>query len=116
MAHVAFLYDADADRRRRFSARVRELFSELPGTTMAEAHAGPLSCLWVTGSQAPVDVSRAGDRLAVLVGYAIDDDGRWVTAGQLADSWLAPEAARRGHHRQLAADLRLPSRVVMADR
>lgn len=97
MAHVAFLYDADADRRRRFSARVRELFSELPGTTMAEAHAGPLSCLWVTGSQAPVDVSRAGDRLAVLVGYAIDDDGRWVTAGQLADSWLAPGGARRGH-------------------
>lgn len=107
MAHLALLFDGDADRRARFSHGVRELFAELPETVMAEAHCGPVSCLWAAGPQAPIDISRDDDRLAVLIGYAVDDAGRWVTAGQLADAWLTPGGASRvhdGYHIGIAYD------------
>lgn len=107
MAHVAFLSDVDAERRRRFAANIRALFSELPGTTMNAADAGPVTCVWGTGPRAPVDVWREDDRLAVLIGYAVDDDGHWVTARQLAEAWLATEANRRvhdGYHVGIAFD------------
>jgi asparagine synthase (glutamine-hydrolysing) len=107
MAHVAFLHEADAECRRRFAANVRRLFSQLPGTTIGEALAGPLTCVWVTGPRAPVDLWQEGDRLAVLIGYAVDDDGRWVTADQLSETWFAPKAERRchdGYHVGIAYD------------
>lgn len=98
MAHLALLLDDDADRRDRFAVDVRRLFSELPGAVMAEAHAGPVSCLWAAGCRAPVDVHRIDDQqLAVLIGYAVDDAGTWVTAGQLADVWLAADGERYAH-------------------
>ena len=107
MAHVAFLSDTDAECRRQFSANVRQLFSELPDTAIGEAHAGPLTCVWVTGPRAPVDLWREGDRLAVLIGYAVDDEGRWATARHVAEAWLAPDRNQRvhdGYHVGIASD------------
>ena len=97
MAHLALLHDADPVRREQFTANVRALFAELPGTTIGEAHAGPVACLWVAGPRAPISVCRAGDGLAVLAGYAVDDDSRWMTARGLADAWLADNAERYAH-------------------
>lgn len=107
MAHLALLIDADASQRQRFAAGVRSLFSELPETVIAEAHAGPISCLWAAGPNAPVDFSCDEQRLAVLIGYAVDDDGRWVTADELATSWLAAGGERHvhdGYHLGVAYD------------
>ena len=97
MAHLALLIDVDTDQRQRFVAGIRDLFSELPETVMGEAHAGPVSCLWAAGLKAPIDVHQDDDRLAVLIGYAVDDAGEWVTADQLAASWLAPGGERHAH-------------------
>jgi hypothetical protein len=94
MAHLALVVDPDPARRERFAAGVRRLFAELPGTAVAEASVGDLTCVWAAGPRAPIDLHRDGDRLALLVGYAVDDAGRWLTARQLADSWLAADGER----------------------
>jgi hypothetical protein len=107
MAHLALLIDADSHRRERFASGVRRLFAELPETVRAEAHCGPVSCLWAAGPRAPVDVQCDDRHLAVLIGYAVDDAGHWVTADQLADAWLAPGGASRvhdGYHIGIAYD------------
>lgn len=97
MAHLALVVDADPGRRERFAAAVRTLFADLPGTAAGMATAGPVTCVWAAGATAPLDVHQAGDRLAVLIGYAVDDAGRWVRARELADAWLADDAERTAH-------------------
>jgi len=101
MAHLALVIDPDPARRAGFTAGVRELFAELPGVVPGEATAGDLTCVWAAGPSAPVDLHRDGERLALLVGYAVDDAGRWLTARQLADAWLAEDGnrtAQDGYH------------------
>lgn len=97
MAHVVFIVDADRDRRARFEAGVRRLFAGLPQTTIGEARAGSASCLWAAGPRAPCDVRQEGDRLALLIGYAVDDDGRWSGAEEVTGRWLAEDGADRVH-------------------
>jgi hypothetical protein len=97
MAHVALIVDPDPVRRKQFAAGVRRLFAELPGTVLAEATSGDLTCIWAAGPCAPVDLHRDGDRIALVVGYAVDDAGRWLTAKELADSWLAADGERTAH-------------------
>lgn len=114
MAHLALLHDPDADRRDRFVAAVRSLFAELPGTTLGTATAGPVACLWAAAPKAPVDLHHEGDRFALLLGYAVDDAGRWVAARDLADAWLAAdgeETAHDGYHVGVAFD---PARGLAA--
>lgn len=101
MAHLALLHDADPEHREQFAAGVRRLFTELPDTVAGEVAAGPVTCLWAAGPKAPLDVHRHGDRLAMLVGYAVDDAGGWLTASQLGDAWLADDGdatAYDGYH------------------
>lgn len=97
MAHLALLVDADPTRREPFAASVRRLFAELPGTTIGETASGPLACLWAAGPGAPVDLQLDGDRLSLLVGYAVDDAGRWATARDLAAAWLADDGEQTVH-------------------
>ena len=107
MAHLALVIDADTDRRDRFAHGVRQLFAELPDTVGGEIHDGSLSCLWAAGPNAPIDISRDDDRLAVLIGYAVDEEGRWVTADELATAWLAAGGERHihdGYHLGVAYD------------
>ena len=89
MAHLALLHDADPARRDQFAAATRSLFAELPGTTTGAATAGPVTCLWVASPTAPIDLHLDGDRLALLIGYAVNDAGTWATGRELADAWLA---------------------------
>lgn len=112
MAHLALLHDADPRRRERFAAATRSLFAELPGTTIAAATAGPITCVWAAAPTAPIDRHCDGDRLALLIGYAVDDAGRWVTARELAAAWLADggdATAHDGYHVAVAYD---PTRGV----
>lgn len=107
MAHLALVVDRDPVRRERFAAGVRELFAELPDVIPGEAAAGDLTCIWAAGPLAPIDLQRDGDRVALLLGYAVDDAGRWLTARQLADAWLADEGdhtAQDGYHVGFAFD------------
>lgn len=97
MAHLALLHDADPARRDRFVAGVRQLFAELPGTTTGAATAGPVTCLWAAAPAAPIDLHLDGDRLALLIGYAVNDAGIWATARELADAWLAEGSAATAH-------------------
>lgn len=105
MAHLALVIDDDPGRRAVFAARVSGLFSALPGS-VSTAAVGPLSCTWVVGPRAPVSLVREGDLLSLLVGYAIDDDDRWITAAELAPRWLAADSGGvfDGYHVGLAFD------------
>ena len=85
MAHLAIVVDDNRPRREAFVARVRDLFADLPGTTTKVAHAGDMACLWATGPRAPVSVFHEHDTFALLLGYAIDDAGRWLSARDLHD-------------------------------
>jgi len=88
MAHLAIVIDADPLRRGRFIAAVRRLFGELPGTTIAEHQLGACGCVWAAGPRAPVGLHRHADGFAILIGYGVADDGRHVTAADVADTWL----------------------------
>ena len=35
----------------------------------------------------PVSVQKSDDSFAILIGYALDEDGRWLTAKDLAERW-----------------------------
>ena len=107
MAHLALIVDPDRGRRDRFSAEVRRLFATLPDVTHGEATAGDLACVWAAGHRAPVDLHRDGDRVGLLIGYALDDAGRWLTARELTAAWLADDgdhAAHDGYHVAFAYD------------
>ena len=85
MAHFALAVDANRSRRETFVARVRECFAELPGTTTNEMLGEDMACLWATGRRAPVSVFHDRDAFALLLGYAIDDAGTWLTGRELYD-------------------------------
>lgn len=107
MAHLALILDPDRVRRERFTADVRRLFATLPDVTPGELTAGDLACVWAAGHRAPVDLHRDGDRVGLLIGYALDDDGRWLTARELATAWLAADGdhvAHDGYHVAFAHD------------
>jgi hypothetical protein len=105
MAHVAVVVDEDPALHDRFATAVSGLFAGLPGAVAGGVRHGPLACLWASGPTAPIDLHRDGDTCALLVGYALDADGRRVTARDLARAWLAPEGAPcayDGYHLGLA--------------
>ena len=85
MAHVALVIDADRSRREAFATRVHDLFADLPGTTTNTIRAGDMICLWAAAARAPVSIFQDHDSCALLVGYAIDDAGAWLTARDLHD-------------------------------
>ncbi len=114
MAHLALVHDADPDRRERFTAAARALFAELPGTTIAAATAGPVTCLWAAAPNAPIDLHCYGERLSLLIGYAVDDTGRWVTARELADAWLADRGEATAHDGYHVAVAYYPARGLAA--
>ena len=114
MAHLAFLHDIDPARREQFAAGICRLFAELPHAVVGQATAGPVSCLWAAGPRAPVDLHQSGDQFALLIGYAVDDAGHWVSARELADAWLAADGeavAHDGYHVGVAFD---PARGLAA--
>ena len=85
MAHVALVIDADRSRREAFATRVHDLFADLPGTTTSTIRAGDMICLWAAAARAPVSIFQDHDSCALLLGYAIDDAGAWLTARDLHD-------------------------------
>jgi hypothetical protein len=97
MAHLAFVVDEDPDRRERFLANVRRLFTAFPDTSVGEARQGHFACIWVVGPRAPVSLHRDADGFSLLVGYAIDDDGRHVAAADILTGWHSPSSAPRMH-------------------
>jgi hypothetical protein len=105
MAHFAIAIDGNLPRRKAFASRVRDLFADLPGTTTNTAHAAGMTCLWAVGPRAPVSVFQEHDAFALLLGYAIDDAGAWLTARDLHDRRLAPAAgACDGYHAAVTFD------------
>lgn len=101
MAHLALVVDEDHDRRERCMANVRRLFSGFPGTAVNEARHGAFACIWVVGPKAPVSVYRDTDGFALLIGYALDEDGRHMAAADIHAGWLASADAPRlydGYH------------------
>jgi hypothetical protein len=101
MAHLACVVDHDPDRRERFAANVRRMFTAFPGGVIDEASQGDFACVWVVGPRAPVSVQRTTDGVAILIGNAIDDDGRHVGAGDILASWLDPSSTPQlydGYH------------------
>ncbi len=105
MAHFAIVIDGNLPRREVFAARVRDLFADLPGTTTNTAHAGDMTCLWAVGPRAPVSLFQERDAFALLLGYAIDDAGAWLTARDFHDRRLAPAAgACDGYHAAVTFD------------
>lgn len=106
MAHLALTIDDDPARRAAFTARVQSLFAGLPGT-VSTATVGRCTCVWTVGPRAPVSVHRITDTFAILLGYAIDDDGRWITAADLPPRWLSSNGAHDvfdGYHVGVAYD------------
>jgi len=85
MAHVVLVIDADRSRREAFATRVHDLFADLPGTTTNTIRAGDMICLWAAVARAPVSIFQDHDSCALLLGYAIDDAGAWLTARDLHD-------------------------------
>jgi len=107
MAHLALVIDEDVVRREIFVRRVRTMFADLPGAVVGGATVGNLACAWAHGPRAPVSIERSDDAFAILLGYAIDDDGRWITAAGLAERWLGGHPAADvfdGYHVGVAYD------------
>lgn len=101
MAHLALTIDDDRQRRDRFAGRVRALFANLPDVVIGDATAGSLTVVWAHAPRAPVSIRRSGDAFAILLGYAIDDEDRWITASDLAARWrgdAAGETVFDGYH------------------
>lgn len=87
MAHLALAIDDDPRCRDAFVRRVRALFATLPGAVIGDTTVGSLAAVWVHGPRAPVSIARTGDAFAILLGYAIDDEDRWLTAADVAARW-----------------------------
>lgn len=107
MAHLALLVDDDAGRRKAFGARIHALFSDLPDATIGAATSGPFTCVWAHGPRAPVSILHTDSRFAILLGYGVDDDDRWITANDLADRWLGDGPERGifdGYHVGVACE------------
>jgi hypothetical protein len=101
MAHLALVVDEDPDRRERCMANVRRLFTTFSGASVHEARHGDFSCIWVVGPKAPVSVHRDADGFALMIGYAVDDAGRHVSAADIHAGWLASSGSPRlydGYH------------------
>lgn len=101
MAHLALIIDSDHGRRREFTGRVQTLFGDLPRSTTHTADHGDLACIWGCPDKTPVSMHRDGNLLAILLGYAVDDAGHWLTAHDLVERWHDPVSSSNvfdGYH------------------
>lgn len=68
LANFVALVDPDPTRRRRFVESTRPRLAPIDGLEAGEAHAGPLSLLWVHAAHTPVDAASDGESLALVLG------------------------------------------------
>lgn len=91
MAHAVLIIDPDHERRVACASLVKELLAQLPGSVAGEIHAGNATCLWAAGPRAPIDVVTSDSGFAILIGYAVDDDGTWIGASRIESQLRVPK-------------------------
>lgn len=94
MADFALIVDHDSDRRRQFLERAREAVQRIPGLVVQQLRVGNFAAVWARASQAPSQFESSDDHVSILIGYAVDDDGRHVTASDLREHWLHRSSQR----------------------
>ena len=80
MADLVLALEPDPDLRERFLREARRRAAPFPGLEVRETVVGNLAAVWAFGAQAPRAESRSGDALGLLLGYAMDEDGRHMSA------------------------------------
>jgi asparagine synthase (glutamine-hydrolysing) len=92
MANLAFTVDPDPHRRQQFLHAARQCSAALSGLRINHAEVGDLAVLWGCNSSAPHSCFRTPDGLALLLGYAIADNGDRWDAPRLLTHWAQAAA------------------------
>ncbi|MCA9261561.1 MAG: hypothetical protein KDA61_20230 [Planctomycetales bacterium] len=87
MVHFAFVFDANPSSRRQFVVETERRLHDCSELTVHSAELGDMSLVWAVGQRTPTSLLQTADQLTLLIGYAIDDDGTWLTAAQLSERY-----------------------------
>lgn len=85
MAHLALTLDPDPNRREQFARRARQQLSSWPELDVQSREIGQLQVVWGCGARTPWSDFCDGEQFSLLIGYAVDDDGKWLSSCDLAN-------------------------------
>lgn len=92
MANLAFAVDPDPHQRQRFLRAARQRSGALSGLQIKHAEVGDLAVVWGCTNTAPHSCCQTPDGLALLLGYAIADNGDRWDASRLLARWVSAAA------------------------
>jgi len=111
MANAIVVLDRDPIRRRTFIDRARARIAPVPGLAVSDLEGDGWAAVWAAGSSAPVSTEVDGCAGALVLGDALDDAGRKLSASDLRRAWAAdPTRSWDGFH--FAVDIQGPGRLA----
>lgn len=111
MANLILAIDPDASRRKTFVDTVLGTIAPFEGLLTGSREGTGCSAVWAVSPSAPLDVLSDEHGLCVLLGEAIDEDGRRRTAGEVRSAWNdAPATCWDGFY--MAVSVGIGERVV----
>lgn len=87
MANLLLAIDPDAERRSNCMRRAKVDVAPFAGLRIDSVDAGICSAVWAVSSSAPLDVVVDASGLALVLGEAIDDEGKRRTATDVREAW-----------------------------
>jgi asparagine synthase (glutamine-hydrolysing) len=87
MANLVLTIDPEPRRRQQFLRAARQRITPVSGLQVRQAEVGDLVAVWAHSPAAPQSCSEGLNGFGLLLGYAIDDDGRHLDAGRILVQW-----------------------------
>lgn len=87
MAHLLLTVEPDPERRSEFRRRAHQRFSLLPGLQVQSVAAGDCAIFWACRQHTPHSSVQTPTSCTLLLGYALNDQGRRLAADEYASEW-----------------------------
>jgi asparagine synthase (glutamine-hydrolysing) len=97
MAHFLLTAERDPLLRAEVSKRALRRFSHMPGLQVETRSFDDCLLVWACRSHIPRDSTHRDAACSLLLGYALDDHGRWLSAGDYLREWSSLDLVPTGH-------------------
>ncbi len=87
MAEFVLALDPNPIRRRQFLQTAAQNVAPLPRLDTEHVEIGDLAIAWARGAHTPYSRSCTDSEFALLLGYAVGEDDRWLDAKDIARTW-----------------------------
>jgi asparagine synthase (glutamine-hydrolysing) len=92
MAHFTLTLDSNRERRAQFLAKAGKKLISLEGLEFKEAEHQDFAIVWAHAPGAPNSQHSGEHQFGLLLGYAVDETGRWIDSQAVLNIWTGKSA------------------------